>query len=515
MSGAPVQEEANNPNWITCFLPCSGGWLLIWFLTVFLLLAPDFILADGAVARHITTGLDIIQRGYIAQTNYVWAINPQSPWLTHELLADLTFGGAYRLLGLNGVALVGFLLVGTALAWSYQIARAQGLGRITSWIAFVPVLLANSLHWLSRGHIFSYIFLLIVFYANIVKELPFKTRFIISVISMVLWCNFHGSIFLGLFILALPPALKLINSVWDGTFGERKKAIARDFTIPLAAAAALCINVRGFSEYSYLISYLFHPEILGKGSEWRSIDFSMGISIWAFLALFGIFVLLTRFSKDRLPMSQWILCLTLFVGGIYVMRLIPYFALIVLPALGCCWSEIRKQAIGSPAKSPFQKLFRNFCIIDANKPTDQKQDLKHAAARFVLLLVLAGVFLFVPRFKVKEFPKNKLPVAAIDYMQSQNIHGPGFNFDNWGPYLYYRLKSPVFIDEKTDFYPVEFMNEYIATYNGENTAVLDRYKANYVLVQPESGLAKLLDKSAQWNRIFADKVSVLYLRKKS
>lgn len=517
MQSSPNSEEATGANWVSCFLPCSGGWFFIWFMTMFLLFAPDSILSDGAVARHFNTGRDIIKSGTIAHTNYVWAINPQYPWLTHELFGDLVFGGAFLALGLNGVALVGFLVVGFALMWSYQIARAQGLGRISSWIVFAPMLLANSLHWLSRSHIFSYLFFLIIFYANIVKELPYKIRMIVSVVSMVLWCNFHGSIFIGLFTLALPPAVKTLNAIWQGKFwhADQFAEIARDLFIVFVAAAALCINVRGISEYSYLISYLSHPEIVGKGSEWHAIDFSLGISIWSFMALFGIFVLLNRFAKNKVPLAQWILCMALFFAGIYVMRFIPYFALIALPAIGAAWGDIRKQALLSPAISAAQSLFQKFCKWDGSKKLNKRDELKHAMIKLVLLAVIIGIFLLEPRFKVKDFQQNKLPVAAVEYMKGHGINGLGFALDNWGPYLYYKFNRPIFIDEKTDFYPVEFMKEYHAAYSGDTPGVLDKYKVDYALIQPEAGLVKWLDKSNNWQRVYGDKVSVLYLRKKS
>lgn len=502
--------------------PCAGQYGEILLLLSALVKLLPVYLSDKLRAERAhpsagntcrITGLDIIQKGYIAHTNYVWAVNPNYPWLTHELFGDIIFGGAFQTLGLNGVALVGFLVCGLSLMWSYQFARAQGLGRVSSWIAFAPVLLANSLHWLSRSHIFSYLFLLIIYYANLLKELPFKMRMLISVVSMVLWCNFHGSIFIGLFALALPPAVKFLDAIWQGTLQEKKKDIALDFSIPLLAAAALCINIRGLGEYTYLIGYLSHPEILGKGSEWRSLDFSMGIAIWAFLILCIMLLLLGRFAKNKPNFAQWTLCMALFFGGVYVMRLIPYFALLALPAIGAAWGEMRKHALASTAASAAQSLFQRFCKWDDNKQIDQKGELKHALIKVVLLLGIIGIFLVDPRFKVKDFQQNKLPVAAVEYMRTHNVNGLGFALDNWGPYLYYKFRTPIFIDEKTDFYPVEFMKEYHSAYRGDTPEVLDKYKINYVLVQPDAGLIKWLDSSNNWQRVYSDKVSVLYLRK--
>ena len=92
---ADAQSLPASPSWIACFLPGSARWFFLWFMTLFLLFAPGYILGDGAVARHICTGIDIIEKGRIAHNNYVWAINPNEPWLTHELLGDIAFAASY------------------------------------------------------------------------------------------------------------------------------------------------------------------------------------------------------------------------------------------------------------------------------------------------------------------------------------------------------------------------------------------------------------------------------------
>lgn len=508
-------EKSAIPDWLFCFLPCSGGTFFLFFITLFLLFAPTFILGDGAVARHITTGVDIIQTGKIAYSNYVWAIDPKYPWLTHELFGDLAIGASYLAAKLNGVVLLGFLVVASALMFSYQIARKQGLGRYSGWLLFIPMMIAQSLHWLTRGHIFSYLFMLVLYYVNFACELSIKIRMILSVLLLVLWCNFHGSIFVGLFMLSLPPLSRFIRAAWQGKLQTEKKAILLESSIVLLAGLALALNIRGFGEYSYLVHYLGHPEIVGKGSEWRSLDFALGPGIWSFLALFFALLFLWRISPQKPDIKYWLLCTALFFGGIYVMRMIPYFALICLPCMGICSKQIREWLISMPDDaSPAKKRLKQLALIDEPEPLNKKKELIKAGVRSVLILAVSLIFLFHPRYHVKEFAPEKLPVAATEYIDQHAIKGLGFALDNWGPYLYWKYHTPIFVDEKTDFYPIAFMKEYHSCYSGETPEILDKYKVDYVLIQPEAGLVKWLNNSDKWQKNYEDKIAILYSRRK-
>jgi hypothetical protein len=497
--------------WIADFLPCDGGWFLLWFCLVWMIGCPQKFLDDGAVARHVVTGRDILVSGHIAHTNYVWAINPQAPWLTHELLGDLVLGGGYLLGGLNAVSAIGIVVTGLALMWCFQIARHRGLGRISGWLFLAPVVLATSLHWLSRSHIFSYLFLLIIYYLTFVSSAPFRWRLIVSCAVMGLWSNFHGSVGLGLFILMLKPACLALEALFTPEWKQKTKAISLEFLIPLGGLIATAFNVRGLSFFSYLIGYVSNPGIMGKGGEWRSIDFSFSIGVWCFVLVFCLLVLLWSYSPKRPQLSEVVLCLVLFVSGLYAMRLEPCFALLALPAMGPPWAAIREQLLSLETSNPPMLTVQKLLRWDENKVQTPSQQLKQAGLRTALLAVLVSVFLVAPTLAVKDFPKTRLPVAALDYMTEHKIGGLGFYFDNWGPYVYLRLGQPIFIDDKTDFYPQWFMKEYFKGYEGGDTAVLDKYKVSYVLVPPNSPMAVTLRGAGGWSREFEDKTAVLFV----
>jgi hypothetical protein len=124
-------------------------------------------------------------------------------------------------------------------------------------------------------------------------------------------------------------------------------------------------------------------------------------------------------------------------------------------------------------------------------------------------------FLVTPMYRLKDFPAQKMPVNAVDYAVSNKLaNGLAFSFDNWGPYLYYKLGQPIYIDDKTDFYPGWFMEEYHSTYAASNDwqAVLDKYKVQYAVLPPSAPLAKAMEHSKSWRQAFSDGTSKLFVR---
>lgn len=512
MSKATTETDTQT-SWQANFLPCSGGWLLLWFCLIWLVGAPQHFLSDGAVARHLTTGRDILERGFVPHTNYIWAIDPHYPWLTHELFGDIAIGGAYRLAGLKGVAALGIVVVGLALMWSFQMARNRGLGRITSWLIFVPVMLASSVHWLTRSHIFSYLFFLMIYYLTFMSRCSWKRRTLLSGLILCLWANFHGSVLIGLFMLAIKPLCNLAASAWKAGRINKTNVEAVEFAPLVAGIVGAALNVRGPDLYAYLVGYANHPAIMGKGGEWHVLDFSLPVGAWSFLIVAACLLLVFLATPKKPPLSETILCVALFGGAVYAMRLIPYFVLVALPTMGPLIATIRETALATGGgQQAVQSFLSAFWRADANQPQSNVSTAKQSLLRIALLVACIAVFILVPRFAIDDFPADKLPVKAVDFLQQQHIAGLGFYFDNWGPYVYYRLHEPIFIDDKTDFYPEAFLQDYWHAYESGQLNVLDKYNVAYVLVPVNSTLAKTLEHTATWRKAFEDRTAVVYLR---
>jgi len=543
MSVVLLENEKPQPAWCL-LLPNLGGWFFLFLLVCFMFLDPLKLLWDGGTCRHLITGVYVLTRHAIPTTNYVSALFPDVACLTHSFLGDLAFGLAFQLWNLKGVVMLSALAISLSLTWSYQFARARGLGSVSALLVLVLAMTACSMHWSARCHLFSYLAFLLLYWLNYLSSVSQRQRLFFSAIIMLCWVNVHGSFLIGILMLALKAISDWLEWAWGwqshpgpagaenptgqlpataetlaGASGADLRAVARwDIFTLIAAAAAICVNLRGPGFYAYVLGYLSHPMILFRSDEWRSLDFSLGIQTWSFLLIFAVLAALWALSDYRPRLWELSLILALYLAGLHTMRLIPYFVLAALPAMGPPWSEWRAASLsGSPASTAgwLKRLCLRFFALEVRVEAQERPRLAVAIARLAIAGLLCATFLLLPSIQVKDFNARKLPVKAVDYIALNGLTGLGFVLDNWGGYLYWRLGRPVFIDDWTDFYPLPFLQEYVATLMGQAgwQDVLDKYHIQYVLIPCRQLLGAALSASPGWQKAFEDQVSELYVRR--
>ncbi|MBK7746372.1 MAG: hypothetical protein IPI39_03925 [Candidatus Obscuribacter sp.] len=92
----------------------------------------------------------------------------------------------------------------------------------------------------------------------------------------------------------------------------------------------------------------------------------------------------------------------------------------------------------------------------------------------------------------------------------------GFNFDNWGGIIRYKLNMPVYIDDRADFYGEQFYQDYgrICETKPGWQELLDKKQIDWILFPKESFLANALKLDKNWQLKSSDQASVLYTRVK-
>lgn len=561
------------------FLPAGGGPLFVLMLGFFCFYRPYILLGDGGTCRHMLTGEYILQHGQIPLTNYVSALDSNSPWLTHELVCDLIFGPYYLVGGMNWVVLTAGLAIVFSTIWSYQMGRARGVGPIAGMIMLVAIVEAASIHWSARPHLFTYLTFVAVYYLVYISRASFKSRLIATAATMFVWGNLHGSYLLGLMVIgsrligdlllyvikgktssnvsaepitassesecsaesvkqpgqgtesgnkvhrhvdgqeiveenayATAGKAHVSGSVDDETqYDPPAQTMKQGLVLLLITAVASCLNSRGVEFFSYVLGYMSNPAIRMNSDEWRSIDFSYLFQAGAFLLVFAFVATVWIYARKKPHPGEFLSVGLMFLASVYAMRLVPYFVLIALPAVGPQWADICKRALHPDSPKWLQLFARKEEKIDMSEKEIGRLIPVWSAAS----LVLAGVFLFAPFVRIPDFDPTRLPVAAVSTLAKGKDESMGFCRDNWGDYLYWRLRKPIFIDDKTDFYSAERLQDYAflyLTYPGWEK-VLAKYKFSFVLVPRGLPLTFLLEKEGQWQKSYEDGTAVLFQRK--
>ena len=231
----PSDQDVQRARWFIFVL------LVALLLLLYIVFIPGGrLLVDPDLYWHIATGRKIWEGGSFPQVDEFSHTFRGHPWIARDWLGDLSFFGAYSLLGLRGVAMI----TGGAIALAYallflMLARTM---RLTVAIGVAAVALALSVsHLHARTQIFGD-GLIVVWVAALVRAVDAKTSPSLMLLPvMTLWANVHGSFVAG---LALTVALAA-EAVFESPSGERLLVARRWAVFLVAAVGAACMTPYG------------------------------------------------------------------------------------------------------------------------------------------------------------------------------------------------------------------------------------------------------------------------------
>jgi hypothetical protein len=110
---------------------------------------------------------------------------------------------------------------------------------------------------------------------------------------------------------------------------------------------------------------------------------------------------------------------------------------------------------------------------------------------------------------------ERLPVAAVEYIDAHRPPGPLFNSYNWGGYILWALypEYPSFVDGRTDLFDDEVLREYLTAWRADDgwQAVLEDRGIRLALLEPNAPLVHALE-FAGWSKVYADSQAVVLQR---
>jgi hypothetical protein len=304
---------------------------------------------------------------------------------------------------------------------------------------------------------------------------------------MVLWANLHGGFVFGLAMIA-PIAL---DAVMNAPAPLRRSLVLRWVAFAAAALVASCCTPYGWN------SLLASQKILALGSalplitEWRPADFG-SIRPFEVCLLGGIGLALFRGIK--LPPLRIVLVL-----GLLHMALAQGRAAEILALLGplVIAAPLARQIGGADVASPAAAGLARGVLFGGL-----------AIALVTGTLAFASVHRFAPNTATS-------PVAAVTELKKLNLERVLNDYD-FGGYLIASGVAP-FIDGRTELYGEKFFVDHNAAsglMEPENLfRLLEEYKIEATLMRTQSAATKLLDHLDGWQKVYADDVATIHLRK--
>ncbi len=444
------------------------------------------LLSDPDVYWHIAVGRWIVEHRAFPHVDPFSATVAGAPWIAKEWLSQLLYAGAHALAGWPGVVVLAAAAAAAAFALLAYFLL-QKLAPVPALTLAVAGFVVASPHILARPHALALPLMVgwIGVLANAVDHRRPPPLALLPV--MTLWANLHGSFTLGLALIA-----PLAFEAWFNAGVARRATALTWLRFGALALIAACVTPYGPEPILVAFRMLGLGQILQIINEWKPQDFSR-IGGFEVCLLLGLGFALYRGIK--LPPLRIALLVGLLHLGLSQVRHVDVFGLLLPLVL----AQPLARQVGAAGEA-------------ADDPSQQTSGLAHAALAACLVAmtwVLAGMSGWAPHAEIS-------PIGAVAAIKARNT-GPILNSYNFGGYLIYAGVKP-FVDGRTDqLYGEAFMVRYanaVTLHNvGDFVHLLDEYGVTTTLLSPQTPALGLLDRMDEWQRVYADDVAVVHVRR--
>jgi hypothetical protein len=463
------------------------GLLPLWVGVVIyalLLLVGNRLLMDPDTLWQVTVGQWILDHRAVPETDvYSFTMRGQ-PWISTQWLAQVIYAKAYALAGWSGPV----VLAAAASAATFALLTkflSRNLSESAALVFAAAALALSAPHLLARPHVLAMPVMLAWVGGLIAAADRHSAPSFRLLPLMALWANLHGGFVFGLVVVAHVA----LDAVVNAEANVRRTLALRWAVFGFAALLAGCCTPYGWN------SLLASQKILALGSalplitEWRPADFgNLRPFEICLLAAIG----LSLYRGVRLPPLRIVLVL-----GLLHMALAQGRAAEILALLA-------PLVLAAP-------LARQIGGADVAASGTASRGVLFASVAVALLagtLAFASVHRFAPN-------TDNSPVSAVTELKKLNFSRV-FNDYDFGGYLIANNVAP-FIDGRTELYGEKFLVDHDAATGlkqPENLfRLLDQYQIEATLMRTQSAATKLLDHMDGWQKIYADDIATIHVRK--
>jgi hypothetical protein len=419
------------------------------------------------------------------------------PWLSYEWLGDVFIATVARVGGLRGLDFLLIALGSAVIIALYALTSIRSgnskAGLLASWLLFS---LANASFSL-RPQMLGYLFLILTLIAlERFRQGKPRALWFLPALFLV-WINTHGSWVIGLGVIAVYWLSGLMAFHLGGIEARRWTSAER---LRIASVFLLCLVAIPITPYgTQLAAYPFQvassvPVSVANILEWQPMPFNLwgGKLFLALLLAFFIFQIAFRFTW-RLEE------LALFLGGTAMACLHLRFLLLFVPFFAPLFATIFARWL-----PPYDRAKEHYVL----------NGVLMAAA------VAAMIWYFPSRIDIQRKVAERFPVDAVDYLRQHPVPGPMFNAYGFGGYLIWSRgpEHKVFVDGRTEIYELggvfpDYMH--IIRLQPGALSVLRAYGIQSCLLERDEPLATLLAALPDWQKLYSDNVSALFVRRRS
>ena len=413
-----------------------------------------------------------------------------SPWINFEWLSEVPYYLAFRSAGLQGILLVYFLVLSLIYIAVYYRCCDAGADCKDAAIVTLGAICLGGVSMAPRMLLFGWLSLMgLLLILDHFKKTG-RGLWLMPPLFL-LWINLHGSWVFGFVVLGATIVAGLVGGEWGIIVAKRWSAsqLKQLLLWSAASVAILFLNPFGYRLVWYPFDLLFRQQnVMQYIEEWEPVNFGDGNGKLAMILIFALLAK-TLFSRRRWKLDEAMLTVFALWTALSHARFMFFAGLILAPVL-----------------APDLKLF---------PPYERELDKPWLNAAIVVSVLAGMVYFFPSQSELWTKVNNTYPQAALQFMERQHLHGRIFNRYGWGGYMEWSAPDlQPGIDGRADIFVykgifIDFLNAMAVR---EPFEIFDKYKIDYVLVQPKQPITYVLEHSPDWHVIYSDKIAELFAR---
>jgi len=402
--------------------------------------------ADPDLWGHVQYGREVLRDGTLPRTT-TWSFAAEgAQWVNHENIAELLLAwtvDSYGMPGLPAMKLVLAIIILGLMMWS---ARRDDCRWLAIGVTVYLVTINLQFHWHFRPQILSYVSLAAMLaiwqrafhcpdglYCDVSLPALHRQMRVLWLLPplMCCWTNSHGGFAAGIAMIVAYHGLVSLQLLF--AFGKKAATTAGLLiAVTVASIAATFLNPYGATlwEFMWAALKLPRPEI----ADWGPLELWTfeSIRFWMLLIVaVGGFAFVLRQHRHKILTSQFssqsILMLLLLWQGMSHCRHLSIVAIVC----------------GFFVPPPLSKLINFATAGFQRRVTERAQGNADSATQLRGLLpgnliLIAGVLLcslrLVPQLTDVTVDRTEFPVAAMQFMHDENLHGKVVVTFNWAQY---------------------------------------------------------------------------------
>jgi hypothetical protein len=415
-------------------------------------------------------------------------------WLSYEWLGDVLLAAVYQAGGLGGLGAL-LIVLGALFALALYYYTTIRCGNPKAGF-LATALLLNLANWFNlRPQMLGYLFLILTLIVLERFRQGKRVTIWLLPLLMLVWVNTHGSWIIGLGTIGVYLGCGLVNFRLGSVKTARWSSADRSKLIAVFALGAIATVITPYgtrlATYPFLVASSV-PVSIHNVQEWQPMVFTLSGNK-LFLGLVLGFLLVQALVRPKWRLEELGLLLFAATMSFVHMRFLSLFVAFFAPIL--------------------------VVILARWIPKYERAKEIYALNAAVMIAVVAAMVCYFPaQSSYARSVEQSFPVAAVQYLDTHSVPGPMYNSYYFGGYLIFARgpEHKVFIDGRTEVYErVGLMADYVslAYFKPGSLAILEKYNIQSCLLQPGEALATVLAALPEWQKVYGDGTSVLFVRR--